>query len=82
VLWDIEDQNLFVTVAGDMMHTYIYLPLSLDGPQILHLPEFLRLDEVDKPKPGVVTQIDKDMKPMILKDGYVYSNTRADGIRG
>ena len=22
------------------------------------------------------------MKPVILKDGYVYSNTRADGIRG
>ena len=32
VLWDIEDQNLFVTVADDKMHTYMYLPLSLDGP--------------------------------------------------
>jgi len=82
VLWDIEDQNLFVTVASDMMHTYLYLPLSLEGPQIIHLPEYLRLDEVDKPKTGVVTMIDKDMKPVILKDGYVYSNTRADGIRG
>ena len=55
VLWDVEDQNLFVTVAGDSMHTYLYLPLSLEGPQIIHLPEFLRLDEVDKPKAGVVT---------------------------
>ena len=48
----------------------------------MHLPEYLRLDEVDKPKAGVVTHIDNDMKPVILKDGYVYSNTRADGIRG
>ena len=64
------------------MHTYLYLPLSLEGPQIIHLPEYLRLDEVDKQKPGVVTTIDKDMKPVILKDGYVYSNTGVDGIRG
>jgi len=48
----------------------------------MHLPEYLRLDEVDKPKAGIVTHIDNDMKPVILKDGYVYSNTRADGIRG
>jgi len=30
----------------------------------------------------VVTIIDRDMTPVILKDGYVYSNTRTDGIRG
>lgn len=55
VLWDIDDQNLFITVAQDMMHTYMFLPLSLEGPSIVHLPEYLRIDEVDKPKPGVVT---------------------------
>mmetsp|Transcript_28986 Transcript_28986/g.35929 ORF Transcript_28986/g.35929 Transcript_28986/m.35929 type:complete len:222 (+) Transcript_28986:1160-1825(+) len=32
VLWDIESTNLFVTVAADMMHTYLYAPLSLEGP--------------------------------------------------
>ena len=64
------------------MHTYLYVPLSLEGPSIIHLPEYLKLDEVDKQKPGIVTFIDNDMKPIILKDGFVYSHARADGIRG
>ena len=50
VLWDIEDQNLFVTSDKQKMHTYLYVPLSLDGPTIIHLPEYLKLDEVDKQK--------------------------------
>jgi len=82
VLWDLEDQNLFVTVDKEKMHTYLYVSLSLDGAQIIHLPEYLKLDEVDKQKPGIVTYIDNDMKPIILKDGFVYSHARTDGIRG
>ena len=54
----------------------------MEGPQIIHMPEYLKLDEIDKEKPGVVTIIDKDMTPVILSDGYIYSSTRADGIRG
>lgn len=46
------------------------------------MPEYLRLDEIDKTKPGVVTFIDKDLKPMILKGGFVISHARNDGIRG
>jgi hypothetical protein len=37
---------------------------------------------VEKQKAGVVTHIDHDMEPIILKDGFVYSHARADGIRG
>ena len=82
VLWDLGDQNLFASVDTEKMQTYLYTPLSMEGPTIIHLPEYLKLDEVDKQKPGVVTIIDRDMTPVILKDGYVYSNTRTDGIRG
>lgn len=82
VLWDLEDRNLFVTVDKDKMSTYLFVPLSLEGTTILHLPEYLKLDEVDKPKPGVITYIDKDLKPIILKGGFVYSYSRSDGIRG
>jgi hypothetical protein len=60
----------------------MYSPLSLDGAQIIHLPEYLKVEEVDKQKPGVVTQIDRDLKPLILKSGFVYSHARSDGIRG
>jgi hypothetical protein len=56
--------------------------LSLEGPQIIHLPEYLKLDEVDKNKPGVITYIDKDLKPIILTGGFLYSHARTDGIRG
>lgn len=82
VLWDLEDNNLFITIDADKMNTYLYVPLSLDGASILHLPEYLKLDEVDKQKIGVITYIDKDLKPIILKGGFVYSYSRSDGIRG
>jgi len=82
VLWDIETKNMFVTVDSEKIHTYLYIPLSLEGSCIIHLPEYLKIDEVDKQKPGVVTYIDKDLKPIILKSGFVYSHARTDGIRG
>jgi len=82
VLWDLDDRNLFITVDTDKMNTYMICPLSTDGPSIIHLPEYLKLDEVDKQKPGVVTFLDKDLKPIILKSGFVYSYARSDGIRG
>lgn len=82
VLWDLDDSNMFVTVDIDKMNTYLYVPLSLEGPSIIHIPEYLKFDEVDKQKPGVITYIDKDLKPIIVKGGFVYSYARADGIRG
>ena len=82
VLFDLEDRNLFITVDREKMNTYLFVPLSLEGPSIIHLPEYLKLEEVDKPKPGVVTYIDKDLKPIILKGGFVYSYAKSDGIRG
>jgi len=82
VLWDLEDRNLFITVDKDKMNTYLFVPLLLEGPSIIHLPEYLKLDEVDKQKSGVITYIDKDLKPIILKGGFVYSYARSDGIRG
>ena len=82
VLWDLEDPNIFVTVDREKMQTYLYIPLSLDGTQILHLPEYLKLEEIEKTKPGVITYVDKDLKPIILKGGFVYSHAKTDGIRG
>ena len=82
ILWDQEDPNIFVTVDKEKMQAYLYVQLSLDGPQIIHLPEYLKLDEVDKNKPGVITFVDKDLKPIILKGGFLYSHAKTDGIRG
>ena len=82
VLWDLSNQNMFVTVSKQQMNTYLMIPHSFDGSQIIHLPEYLRIEELDKPKPGIVTAYDADLKPIILKDGYVYSHARAEGIRG
>lgn len=82
VLWDIDDPNLFVTVDTEKMQTYLFCSMSLEGSQIIHLPEYLKLEEVEKTKPGVVTFLDRDLKPLILKSGFVYSHARSDGIRG
>jgi len=56
--------------------------VSLEGASIVHIPEWLKLEEVTTQKPGLVTYIDKDLKPMVLKKGFVYSYARCDGIRG
>jgi WD repeat-containing protein 19 len=82
VLWDIDDPELFVTVDNEKMQTYLYVHVSLEGSQIIHLPEYLKLDDVEKTKAGTVTFVDRDLKPLILKGGFVYSHARSDGIRG
>jgi hypothetical protein len=46
------------------------------------LPEYLKLEEVEKNKAGVVTYLDRDLKPLILKNGFVFSSSGSDGIRG
>lgn len=50
ILWDLDDSNLFITVDKEKMQAYLFVNLSLEGPQIIHLPEYLKLDEVDKNK--------------------------------
>jgi len=69
-------------VDEEKMQTYLFTPLTMEGPRIIHLPEHLKLEEVGKDKEGVVTYVDKDLKPIILKSGFVYSHSRNDGIRG
>ena len=57
------------------MQTYMYNPLSMEGAQIIHLPEYLKLDDVEKTKAGTVTFVDRDLKPLILKGGFVWAKT-------
>jgi hypothetical protein len=64
------------------MQTYLFNHLSLDGAQLLHLPEWLKLEEVNTNKAGIVTYLDRDLKPLILKNGFVYSHAISDGITG
>jgi WD repeat-containing protein 19 len=82
VLWDLDDQHIFATVDGVKMQTYMFVPCSLDGPSIVHLPEYLKLEDVDKSLAGVVTEIDRDISPIILKNGHVSSHSKTEGIRG
>lgn len=56
--------------------------MSLDGAQIIHLPEWLKLEEVNTNKAGLVTYLDRDLKPLILKNGFVYSHAISEGITG
>ena len=60
----------------------MHIPLTLEGPSIFHLPEYLKIEEIDKNKPGVITYVDKDLKPIILKNGYVFSHAKTEGIKG
>ena len=65
------------------MLAYLYTPLTLEGPQVKHLTEYLKLDQIDKQRPGIETHYDRDLKPIILKGGFVYSHARGgDGVRG
>ncbi len=81
-MFDLDDRNLFVTVDPEKIQTYLCAAVSLEGSSIIPLPEYLKLDEIDKQKPGVVTYLDRDLKPIILKSGFVYSHARTDGVRG
>ena len=60
----------------------MYLQLSLEGPTIVHLPEFLKLEDVDKNLMGVQTEIERGLSPIILKGGYILSHSKTEGIQG
>lgn len=36
VMWDTSDQNVIVITDGSALHTYLYVPVSLNGPQVRH----------------------------------------------
>ncbi|KXZ49298.1 hypothetical protein GPECTOR_22g892 [Gonium pectorale] len=37
VMWDTADTNVMVIADGSALHTYIYMPVSLTGPQVLFI---------------------------------------------
>lgn len=76
VLWDIDDPQIFVCVDNEKIQTYMFVQVSLEGSCIVHLPEYLKLDDVEKTTAGVITYVDRDLKPLILKSGFVYSHAR------
>jgi WD repeat-containing protein 19 len=55
---------------------------SLDGPTILHIPRYNSLEDLDKNITGVETIISKDLTPVLLRNGYIFTHSPADGIRG
>ena len=81
-IWDVTHPNMFITYDKGKLNTYLYMQTSLDGPTILHLSRFNKLEDVDKNTQGVETQIHRDLTPIMLKNGYVYTHSPAEGIRG
>lgn len=82
VVWDIESPTIFATVESTRINTYMYLATSLDGPTIVHLPRYNRIEEVFSNAEGVVTKISDDLNPIILKSGYIYSHSKSEGMKG
>jgi len=82
VVWDLESPTIFATVENMKMNTYMYLATSLDGPTIVHLPWYNRIEEVFSNAEGVVTKISDDLNPIILKSGYTYSHSKSEGMKG
>lgn len=37
VMWDTSDQNVIVITDGSALHTYLYVPVSLNGPQVVFI---------------------------------------------
>lgn len=82
VVWDIDSPNVFATVEPTKMNTYLYLQTSLEGPTIIHLPRYSKLEDVNQVCDGIVTNITDDLTPIVLKTGYIYSHSKSEGMRG
>ena len=81
-IWDINHPNMFITFDKGKINTYLYKQTSLDGPTILHIPRYSKIEDLDKTTQGVETKISKDWNPIMLKNGYVYTHSPAEGVRG
>mmetsp|Transcript_32681 Transcript_32681/g.37309 ORF Transcript_32681/g.37309 Transcript_32681/m.37309 type:complete len:442 (-) Transcript_32681:811-2136(-) len=81
-LWDTNHPNMFITFDKGKVNTYLYMQTSLDGPTILHIPRYSKIEDLDKVAQGVETKINKELNPIMLRNGYVYAHSPAEGIRG
>lgn len=77
VVWDIDSPTIFATVEATRMNTYLYLSTSLDGPTIIHLPRYQRIEDVNVNCDGISTKISDDLNPIVLKSGYIYSYSKS-----
>lgn len=81
-IWDVTHPNMFITYDKGRLNTYLYMQTSLDGPTILHLSRFNNMEDIDKNNQGVETQIHRDLTPILLKNGYIYTHSPSEGIHG
>lgn len=81
-IWDVNHPNMFITYDKGKINTYLYKQTSLDGPTIIHIPRYSKIEDLDKSTQGVETKIGKDSNPIMLKSGYVYTHSPAEGVRG
>ena len=82
VIWDTNQTNMFITYDKGKINTYLYMQTSLDGPTILHIPRYASIEDLDKNLPGVETKISKDISPVLLRNGYCFTHSPVEGLRG
>lgn len=73
---------MFITYDKGKINTYLYMQTSLDGPTILHIPRYNSMEDLNKNITGVETKINKDLSPVMLKNGYLYTHSPSEGLRG
>ena len=82
ILLDIEDQNVFITFGSENVQVYLCCLNALEGPQVIHVPDYSKIEEVENNSMGSIAKLESGMKPLIIKNGYLFCLSKTEGLKG
>lgn len=82
VLWDLDDPNCFITFWENKLSAYMVQDGSVEGGALSHIAEYLKLGDIGQLAQGVETPLHAELKPLLVKNGYVYCQSSSEKIMG
>lgn len=80
VIWDQKDTNLFTSLEGETMVTFLVNKNNLHGESVQPVPELLSLEALSSPAQPVTTILDKGLKALSLVNGFLKCYTPAGTV--
>ena len=82
-MWDNYEPSVFCVVDSDSVYTYCIQKNTLQGVSISPVQELLSIDDLKKKNlSSVVTMLDKEVKPLILSNGFLHCFTPLGNVQG
>lgn len=73
---------MFSAIENESVYTFTILKNTIQGTQVTPVKELLSIEDLKKSLPPIITLLDKDVKPLILSNGYLHCFTQMGNVQG